>query len=83
MKDNKSPGLDSIPLRLLIETAQQIRIPVARETNILPLLKKNISRNKYEIYSPVSSTSVISKLLERLIINHMEDLKRLKILSRS
>ena len=56
MKDNKSPGLDGIPLRLLIETAQQIRIPDARvfnlskkervvpfewkETNILPLLKK-------------------------------------------
>ena len=34
MKDNKSPGLDDIPPKLLMETVQQIRIPVARVFNL-------------------------------------------------
>ena len=64
MKDNKSPGVDGIPLKLLIETVEQIRILLARvfnlslkegvvpfewkERNIIPLLKKG-SRNKSEL----------------------------------
>ena len=34
MKDNKSPGLEGIPPRQLMETVQQIRIPVARVFNL-------------------------------------------------
>ena len=30
MKDNKSPEMDGIPPRLLMETAEQISIPLAR-----------------------------------------------------
>ena len=29
MKDNKSPGVDGIPPRLLMETVEQISIPLA------------------------------------------------------
>ena len=85
MKDNKSPGVDGIPPKLLMETVEQISIPLARvfnlslkegvewkEANVIPLFKKG-SRNKSENYRPVSLTSVICKLLERLIKNHMVD----------
>ena len=88
MKDNKSPGVDGIPPKLLLETVEQISIPLARvfnlslkegvvpfewkEANIIPLFKKG-SRNKSENYRPVSLTSVICKLLERLIKDHMVD----------
>ena len=43
-----------------------------KESNIIPLFKKG-SRNKSENYIPVSITSLISKLLERLIKDHMMD----------
>ena len=88
MKDNKSPGVDGIPPRLLMETVEQVIIPLARvfnlslkeavvpfewkEANIIPLFKKG-SRNKSENYRSVSLTSVICKLLERLIKDHMVD----------
>ena len=42
------------------------------EANIIPLFKKG-SRNKSENYRPVSLTSVICKLLERLIKDHLVD----------
>ena len=84
MKDNK-PGVDGIPPKLLLEIVEQISIPLAtlfnlsleegvvplewKEANIIPLFKKG-SRNKSENYRPVSLTSVLCKLLERLIKNH-------------
>ena len=56
MKDNKSPGVDGIPPKLLMETVEQISIPLARvfnlslkegvvpfqwkEANIIPLFKR-------------------------------------------
>ena len=43
-----------------------------KEANIIPLFKKG-SRNKSENYRPVSLTSVICKLLERLIKDHLVD----------
>ena len=45
-----------------------------KEANIIPLFKKG-SRNKSENYRPVSLTSVICKLLERLITDHLVDFK--------
>ena len=61
MKDNKSPGVDGIPPKLLMETVEQIGTPLARvfnlslkegvvpvewkEANIIPLFK-NGSRNR-------------------------------------
>ena len=88
MKYNKSRGVDGIPPKLLMETVEQISIPLARvfnlllkegvvpfewkEANIIPLLKKG-SRNKSENYRSVNLTSVICKLLERLIKDHMVD----------
>ena len=88
MKDNKSPGMGGIPSKLLMETVEQINISLARvfnlslkegvvsfewkEANIIPLFKKG-SRNKSENYKPMNLASVICKLLERLIKNHMVD----------
>ena len=86
MKDNKSPGVDGIPPKLLKEIVKQISTPIAilfnlsleegivpsewKEANISPLFKKG-SRNKPENYRPVSLTSVVCKLLETLIRDHM------------
>ena len=82
MKDNTSPGVDGVPPKLLMETVEKISIPLARvfnlslkegvvpfewkEANVIPLFKKG-SINKSENYRPVSLTSVICKLLQRLI----------------
>ena len=87
MKDNKSPGVDGIPPKLLLEIVEQISIPLAivfnlsleegivplewKEANIVPLFKKK-SRNKSENCRPVSLTSAICKLLERLIKDHLD-----------
>ena len=84
----KSPGVDGIPPKLLMETVEQVSTPLSRvfnlslkegvvpfewkETNIIPFFKKGL-RNKPENYRPVSLTSVICKLLERLIKDHMVD----------
>ena len=85
MKDNKSPGVDGIPPKLLKEIVEQISTPLAnffnlslegivpsewKEANITPLFKKG-SRNKPDNYRPVSLTSVLCKLLETLIRYHM------------
>ena len=87
-KDNKSPGVDGIPPKLLMETVEQISIPLVRvfnlslkervfpfewkEANIIPLFKKGL-RNKSDNYRPVRLTSVICKLLQRLIKYLMVD----------
>ena len=34
MKDNKSPGVDGIPPKLLMETAEQVSVPLARVFNL-------------------------------------------------
>ena len=70
-KDNKSPGVDGIPPKLLKEIVEQISTPLAKvfnlsqedgivpseckEANITPLFKKG-SMNKSENYRPVSLT---------------------------
>ena len=88
MKDTKSPGVDGIPPKLVLEIVEQISILLAtvlnlsleegvvplewKEANIIPLFKKR-SRSKSENNRPVSLTSVICKLLERLIKDHLVD----------
>ena len=86
MKDNKSPGVDGIPPKLLKEIVERISTPLAKvfnlslEEGIVPsewkeanitLLFKRTSRNKSENYRPVSLTSVVCKLHETLIRDHM------------
>ena len=84
----KSPGVDGISPKILKETVEQISTPLAhvfnmslqegivplewKEANIIPLFKKG-SRNKSVNYRPVSLTSVICKLLETIMRDHMMD----------
>ena len=79
MKDNKSPGVDGIHPKLLLEITKQISIPFVtvfnlsleegvvplewKEANIIPLFK---------ISSTIKSENY-SKLLERLIEDHSVD----------
>ena len=88
MKENKSPGVDGISPKILKETVEQISTPLAhafnmslqegivslewKEATIIPLFKKG-SRNKSVNYRPASLTSVICKLLETMIRDHMMD----------
>ena len=89
MRANKSPGVDGIsPKRK--EIVEQISIPLAKvfnlslEEGIIPLsewkegnmmlLFKKGSRNKSQNYRPVSLTSVVGKLLETLIRDHVVEL---------
>ena len=44
-----------------------------KEANIIPLLFKKGSRNKSVHYRPASLTSVICKILETIIRDHMMD----------
>ena len=76
MKNNKSPGVDGIPPKLLKEIVEQICTPLAiffnlsleegivpsewKEANITPLFKKG-SRNKPDNYRPVSLTLAVCK----------------------
>ena len=82
MKDNKSPGVDGIPPKLLKEIVEQISTPLTKVFNLsleegtVPSEWKEAIitppfKNKPENYRPVSLTSVVCKLLETLIRGHM------------
>ena len=82
MKKNKSPGVDGISPKILKETVEKISTPLAhvfnmslqewKGANIIPLLN-NGSRNKSVNHRPISLTSIICKLLETIIRDHMMD----------
>ena len=86
LKENKSPGIDGITPKLLKEIAEEISVPLAimfnlslregtvlhkwKHANVVPILKRG-NRCKAENYRPVSLTSVVCKLLESLLRDHI------------
>ena len=91
LKVNKSPGIDKIHPRVLKEMDETISYPVTiiykksieesklprqwKDAEITPIYKKE-AKNLPQNYRPVSLTSVICKILEKLvvedIINHVK-----------
>ena len=85
---NKATGLDGIPSRFVVDAAPMIAYPLSHIINlpviqscvpdelksarVIPLLKKN---DKTEVgnYRPVSILNVLSKSLERVIYDQLDD----------
>ena len=72
MKDNKSPGVDEIPPRLLMETVEQTSIPLARVFNFkhkkgewLPL-----RGNKQTSYHYLKRVREISQRITDFFVRH-------------
>ena len=99
MKIDKSPGPDGIYPRILWEAREEIAEPLAlifrsslassivpedwRIANVVPLFKKG-SRDHPGNYRPVSLTSVVGKVLERIIRDRIYDhLERNKLIGDS
>ena len=97
MKEYKSPGVDGLSPNILEKTVEQMSMPLAhvsnmslqegivplewKEANIIPLFKKG-SINKSVNHRPVNLTSVICKLLETIIRDHiMEFLIKHKLIN--
>jgi len=92
VKIDKSPGLDGIHPRLLSEMAETLSTPLTqvfqtsldtgelprqwKDAVVSPIFKKG-SRKLPQNYRPVSLTSIVCKLLERLVVNqiiqHLEE----------
>ena len=88
LKDSKSPGTDGITPKFVKVIAEEISVPLAimfnlslregtvphewKHANVVPIFKKG-SRCKKENYRPVSLTSVVCKLLESLLRDHVID----------
>ena len=86
LKTNKSPGPDTIHPKILYETANEIAYPLKiifecsfkgkqvpkdwNYANITPIYKKG-SRSDVNNYRPVSLTSVVCKVMEAIIRDHI------------
>ena len=88
MSPNKATGLDGIPSRFVRDSAPMISEPLSHIINlsiiqgsvpddlksarVVPLFKKN---DKTEVgnYRPVSILSVISKVLEKVILDQVQE----------
>ena len=79
LKPDKSPGPDMIHPRVLKECANELAYPLFRkslddgnvprdwkDSNVTPIYKKG-SRTSVDNYRPVSLTSVVCKVMERLL----------------
>jgi len=86
LKASKSPGPDDIHAKLLYELRNELVSPITKifnlslktgiipqdwkDANVSPLFKKG-SKNKPENYRPVSLTSIVGKMLESIVKDHI------------
>ena len=87
LREDSAPGPDSIPNKLLIETAKEVSRPLSilfskslkdgripedwRSANVTPIFKKG-SKAMPGNYRPVSLTSATCKLMERIVKEDIE-----------
>ena len=90
IKENAAPGYDNLPPILLKLLRDEVATPLTilfrksidegripddwRKINVTPIYKKG-SRAEPGNYRPVSLTSVIGKLLERIVKNELDGYK--------
>ena len=88
LKESSAPGPDAIPNKLLIETVDEITRPLSilfmkslrerripddwRCANVTPIFKKGAKSDPGN-YRPVSLTSAVCKLMERLVKETIEN----------
>lgn len=88
LKSSKSPGLDEIPPRLIIDAADELIVPLTmlinsslrsgtfptceKQAKVLPVYKGN-EKSKLDNYRPVSVTTVFSKIIEKVVYNQLSD----------
>ena len=92
---NKSPGPDDINSRILVELGRFVApslsglfqnsydtatVPSDRESaNITPIYKKDDKRDP-ENYCPISLTSILCKIMESIIKDHLLNISKITIL---
>lgn len=88
MKPNKAPGPDEIYARILKEGVNELVKPLKiifeksmlsgkipkdwKTANVVPIFKKG-SRKQLQNYRPVSLTSLVGKILEKIIHKHIQE----------
>ena len=93
LNSNKATGLDGIPSKFVKDAAPIIAYPLRHIINlsliqgsvpdslksarVIPLFKKN-DKNEVGNYRPVSIVNVISKNLERVVYDRLNDLTNFK-----
>ena len=86
LKNSSSPGPDEISQRVLKETAQEVSLPLSilfnnsmmssivptdwRRANVVPIYKSG-SKGEPVNYRPISLTSVVVRVMERILKNKM------------
>ena len=88
LKSSKSAGLDEIPPRFIKDAAEELVVPLTmliisslqsgsfptceKQAKVVPVYKSN-QKSKLDNYRPISVTTVLSKIIEKVVYNQLSD----------